>query len=120
MLTQRYIQLWNREADLDEEGLEMHDNAVEKGFPATWPTIVWAPANVVEQHFNEIIKYYPAGTFDVKVYHGSRSSTSHNPALQAAVMTTEQLLVQTETAVTESVTSLVSEIPRVGTIWCKK
>lgn len=61
--------------------------------------LIQAPANVVEQHFVEASKYFPPGTFHLPSSHGTVSNTSHNPALQQAIMSENQLFAEMELAV---------------------
>ncbi|KAG8161730.1 hypothetical protein KVR01_008717 [Diaporthe batatas] len=92
----------HRLAMIADEGLTERD---ETDLPPVMPTLILAPASVIEQHFNEISNYFPDGTFHIRVYHGSVNNTSHNPALQKAVMTTEQLIAEMDIAVRQKKTS---------------
>lgn len=108
-LMERKVNLDMRLAKLRELGLDESDDATLVGLPKIMPCVIMAPANVVEQHFNECRRYFPEGTFHLRSYHGSASNTSHNPALQQVVMTTDMLIAEMELAVTQASTSQVRD-----------
>lgn len=114
---ERKVALDERLAQLETMDLTEADDVSDAGLPPLMPTVVFAPASVVEQHFNEISDYFPAGTFHVRVFHGSVQNTSHNPALQKAVIKEEQLMAEMELAVHDKHTSKVSAKPRRDYTW---
>lgn len=109
-MAERYYAIQDREAKLAEFNIQETDDATEVGLPKSMPTLLMAPASLIEQHFLEINKYFAPGTFEIRVFHGSASNTSHNPALQQCVMTTETLLAEMSVAVEQSKTSQVSTV----------
>lgn len=52
--------------------------------------MIMAPAPVVEQHFNELVRYFGPDVFHVHSVHSSATNTSHNPGLQAGTLTVKE------------------------------
>jgi len=109
-LMERKLYLDARLQRLEQLGFDESDD-VEAELGLSMPTLLMAPANLVEQHFNEIGRYFPKGTFHVRSFHGSANNTSHNAALAQAVMSMEQLFAEMTEAVSVGKTSLVSDLP---------
>jgi hypothetical protein len=107
-LMERKFAIDRRVSLLRDAGLDESDDATAAGLPMVMPTVIFAPASVIEQHFDEINNYFPVGTYHIRVYHGSKNNTSHNPPLQKAVMSNEALTAEMELAVADRRTSKVS------------
>ncbi|KAF3768339.1 hypothetical protein M406DRAFT_71392 [Cryphonectria parasitica EP155] len=65
-MAERYEFIKERLRSLDKHGFD-EDNDCSSELPSTIPTMLIAPANLVEQHFNEISRYFPADTFKAEM-----------------------------------------------------
>lgn len=108
MVFERLHALRDRRKRLEELGISERDDATEHGLLKTMPTAIWAPASVIEQHFNEISRLDQNGDLILRTFHGSQSNTSHNSALQASVMGVTELNAEMRVAVEHANSSLVS------------
>lgn len=106
-LMERKVALDERLRALDQLGITERDQ--HESLAPTMPTMIMAPASVVEQHFNELTRYFGPDVFHIRSFHGSASNTSHNPALQSATINTQELFAEMEIAVHQTKTSQVSK-----------
>lgn len=72
------------------------------------PTMLLAPASLIEQQFKEARAFFGDNYFDIRVFHGNSSTLSYNPALAKSVMNTDELYAELELAVQQKNTSQVS------------
>lgn len=106
-LAERSIAIEERLRALESLNMAEDEDVTSVDLPATMPTLLIAPANVVEQHFNEATNYFPAGYFHLRSFHGTVNNTSHNPALAKVIMSETQLYAEMELAVEQKNTSQV-------------